>query len=327
MRREKYVYNRNSLRYEKVVEPLSYTILRIFGFACAAAFTALVMTMVTHRYFPSPAEKLLQAENEQLQSQMKLLGNEIDKQESVLANLRDRDAFAHRMIFGQKPIDDAVWEGGKGGHDKYEDLRAYTNSGDLMAGLREKVDLIRHQMDLQSRSLDTVIQLAEEKEEMLASIPSIKPVRSDKLSKGMNLLSGFGYRIHPIFKTRKMHEGIDFTAPHGTPIQATGAGKVIQAGNKGDGYGNAVMIDHGFGYRSFYAHMSSIKVKVGDKVKRGEALGKIGSTGQSTGAHLHYEMMKDGVKVDPIQYCHDGLSTKEYLELVQAAQNANQSFD
>lgn len=327
MRREKFIFNKQTLRYEKVVEPISVTLLRIFGFVCAAVFTAFILSLVTHRYFPSPSEKLLQEENRQLESQLQEFSMEINQLSGVLSNLQKRDAYAHRMIFGMEPIDGSVWDGGQGGHDAYEDLRQYRYTGKMMASVRQNIDQLKHQMNLQSRSLDTIAQLAEKQEDMLAAIPSIKPVRSDKLRRGLNLLSGFGYRIHPIYKRRKMHTGIDFTAPHGTPIQATGKGRVVQAGNKGDGYGKAVMIDHGYGYRSFYAHMSRIDVKVGDEVIRGQQIGLIGSTGTSTGAHLHYEIVKNGKKVDPIQYCTDGLTPEEYAALVDAAEASNQSFD
>ena len=326
MRREKYIYNRQTLRYEKVVEPLSTTLLRIFGFVCAAVFTAFILTLITHRYFPSPSERMLQAENKQQRLQLEHLGEEIDRLGAVLANVQERDAYAHRMIFGMEPIDADVWEGGVGGHEVYDDLRQYKYSGDLMVEMRRKVDRLKHQLNLQSRSLDSITMMAKDKELMLASIPSIKPIRSDKLNRGIKLLSGFGMRIHPVHKVRKMHWGIDFSAPSKTPIQATGAGKVTFAGYK-SGYGNCVEIDHGFGYVTLYAHMSKIEVKRGEKVARGQMIGRVGSTGTSTAPHCHYEITLRGKKVDPIQYCLDGLTPNEYQELVEAASVPNQSFD
>ncbi|MEL6358018.1 MAG: M23 family metallopeptidase, partial [Bacteroidota bacterium] len=246
MRREKFVFNRQNLRYEKVVEPLKYTLLRIFGFFCAAVFTAVLMLMLAHRYFPSPAEKMLIQENDLLRQEIDEVEGQIVELSSILGNLQERDAYAHRMIFGMRPIDKDVWEGGVGGHDAYDNLRDLPRSGEYMASLREKLDKLRHRMDVQSRSLDSISLMANRKEDMLASIPSIKPVRSDKVSRGLLQLSGFGYRIHPIFKTRRMHYGIDFNAPKGTHIQATGKGVVEVAGNRKDGYGNVVIINHGF---------------------------------------------------------------------------------
>lgn len=327
MRREKYVFNRQTLQYEKVVEPLKHTILRIFGFVCAAAFTALIMLMITHRYFPSPAERLLMQENDILRSEIDRSGQDIADLEKVVANLQDRDAYVYRAMFKMNPIDDHVWNGGIGGHDRYDELRELPRTGEHMAELREKLDGLKMRMNLQSRSLDSLTLMADQKEEFLAAIPSIRPVRADKVSRKLLSLSGFGFRIHPIYKRKRMHWGIDFNAVKNTPIQATGAGTVEFAGNRKDGYGNVVVIDHGFGFKTLYAHMEKIMVKKGEKVKRSQEIGLIGSTGQSTGDHLHYEVIKDGVKVDPIQYCTDGLTPEEYQELVRMAEQENQSFD
>ncbi len=328
MRREKFVFNQQSLQYDRVVEPLRYTILRIFGFCCAAMVSAVLMLLVVHRYFPSPSEQLLMQENDILRSQISSTNDELESLASVLDNIQDRDAGAYRIMFGMEPIDEDVWQGGRGGHDAYENLRALPNSGEHMASLRQRVDQFRHQLDLQSRSLDEITGMAKDKEKMLASIPSIKPIRSDRYSRKIENLSGFGYRIHPILKVNKMHYGIDFNCAAGTPIQASGNGTVKWAGKRGH-YGNCVIIDHGYGYESLYGHMSEIDpdVKRGKEIKRGVTIGKVGSTGLSTGDHLHYEIHKDGVRIDPIQYCYDGLSTEEYAALVQASQQSNMSFD
>ena len=329
MRREKFVFNQQTLQYDRVVEPLRYTILRFAAFGLAAVFTAGLMLVVVHRYFPSPSERLLIQENEVLRSQIASTSTELEELASVLDNLQARDAGVYRTMFGAEPIDKDVWQGGRGGHDAYEDLRSLPNSGNYMAELRSKVDRFRHQLDLQSRSLDEIANLATEKENMLASIPSIKPIRRDRYSRKIENLSGFGMRIHPIHKVNKMHYGIDFNCAKGTPIQATGNGTVEWAGKRGD-YGNCVIIDHGYGYKSLYGHLSEINrknIKVGQKVKRGENIGKVGSTGRSTGDHLHYEIHKDGQRINPIDYCYDGLSTEEYAELVKASQQSNMSFD
>ena len=326
MRREKFVFNQQTLQYDRVVEPLRYTILRIGAFVCAALLTALIMTVFIHRYLPSPSERLAWQENEILQAQIDELSNDLELYSDVLGNIQDRDAAAHRMVFGMDPIDENTWQGGRGGHDTYEDLRSLPLAGERIADLRTRFDRFKHQLDLQSRSLDSITLMATQKEEMLASIPSIKPIRKDRYSRKIENLSGFGYRIHPIYKVKKMHYGIDFNCAKGTPIQSSGKGKVVHAGRKGN-YGNCVVIDHGFGYRSLYAHMSEVTTKVGATVERGQLIGKVGSTGSSTGDHLHYEVFKNGVRVDPIQYCYDGLTPEEYAELVHASQVSNQSFD
>lgn len=325
MRREKFTYNTQTLRYEKVVEPIGVTILRIFGFFCAAVLTGFIFMVLAHRYFPSPNEKALLREVEQLQTELQLAEENFDVLSSVLNKIQERDAYAHRMLFGMDPIDQSVWEGGIGGHDKYKDYRQFRHAGDDIISLKEKVDKLKMQMDLQSKSLDTIVTNAKNKEKMFASIPSIKPVRSDKLARELKLLSGFGYRIHPVYKVPKMHAGIDFTAPRGTPIQSTGNGKVVRAGY-GSGYGKRVMIDHGYGYKTLYGHMDRIDVKVGDVVKRGQAIGIVGSTGVSTAPHCHYEVVYKGNKIDPIQFVTDGLTPEEYQQLVKAASAENQSL-
>ncbi|MBK7873887.1 MAG: M23 family metallopeptidase [Saprospiraceae bacterium] len=326
MRKEKYVYNTHTLRYEKVIEPWRAKLTRIIGFVCAALLTGFIFTLISHNFFPSPKEKALLREIDYLKLNYNRVQGEMEQIGKVLGNLQDRDAYAHRMIFGMDPIDKGVWEGGVGGHDQYEQFRQFKHAGELMTSVQQQVDQLKRQMVIQSKSLDTIINMAKEKEEMLASIPSIKPVRSDKLARDIRVLSGFGYRIHPIFKVPKMHAGIDFTAPKGTPIQATGSGRVIKA-ERGSGYGYHVVIDHGYGYQTLYGHMSKMDVKVGDKVVRGQKIGLVGSTGTSTAPHCHYEIIFRCEKINPIHYCMDGLTPEEYQELVKAAEAANQSLD
>lgn len=326
MRREKFVFNQQSLQYDRVVEPLSYTILRIAVFCLAAGFTAVVMMGVIHRYFPSPSERLLMQENDILRAQIDNTNEELNALAGVLDNIQERDAGVYRMIFKAQPIDKNVWQGGRGGHDAYDDLRELPRSGEHIAQLRARLDEFKYRLDLQSRSLDSISTMALNKEDRLVSIPSIKPIRSDRYNRKIENLSGFGYRVHPVYGVKKMHTGIDFNCKEGTPIQASGKGKVVFAGVKG-GYGNCVIIDHGYGFQSLYGHMSQISVKNGVEVERGAMIGKVGSTGTSTGAHLHYEVHKNGVPVNPIQFCYDGLSTEEYAELVSASQVSNQSWD
>lgn len=246
---------------------------------------------------------------------------------SKLNQIQERDANVHRFMLGIDPIDSTVWEAGVGGHERYASLMQYTNSGDLMAQTRKHLDQISRQMEMQSSSLDSVEVLALQKEEKLASIPSIKPVRVDLLKRNVTLLSGFGMRVHPIHKVRKMHTGIDFTAPSGTAIQATGNGVIVAIKDSGTGYGRHVIIDHGFDYQTLYGHMSEIQVKVGEKVIKGQQIGTVGSTGTATAPHCHYEVHYNGVPVDPIHYCLDKLTPAEYKMIVDQASVANQSFD
>lgn len=327
MRKEKFIYNTQTLRYEKVEEALSTKLLRVFGFICTALFTAFIFTLISHRYFPSPKERALLREIDKMKQDYENVLGDFDLVSKELEYLQDRDAYAHRMIFGKDPIDEGVWNGGIGGHDQFEEYRQFKNSGTLMATAQQRIQKLKRQMYIQSRSLDTIINLATQQEHMLASIPSIKPVRSDKLPRSVKLLSGFGRRIHPIYKVPRMHYGIDFTAPMSTPIQATGDGKIVRVEHRSTGYGKNVIIDHGYGYRTLYGHMKRIDVKVGDVVKRGQKIGLVGNTGASTAPHCHYEVHLKGKKVNPIHYVLDGLSPEEYQEMVQAADTANQSFD
>lgn len=327
MRKEKFIYNTHTLRYEKVEESLNTKVLRVFGFICAALVTAFLLSLATHRFFPSPTEIAQRHELEMANSELEALGLEVGRLQVELGNLQERDAYAHRIIFGMEPIDEGVWKGGTGGVDHLEEYRRFGETGKMVANMQKEMDRLKRQMVLQSKSLDTITNLAMEKEEMLASMPSMKPVRSDKLARKVELLSGFGQRSDPILKVPRMHYGIDFTAPEGTPVQATGKGTVVRVASHSTGYGQHVVIDHGFGYRSLYGHMSRVDVKVGDKLIRGQHIGLVGNTGRSTAPHLHYEVFYKGVRVDPINYVLDGLTPEEYQEMVKAAEMTNQSFD
>ncbi|MEM9991660.1 MAG: M23 family metallopeptidase [Bacteroidota bacterium] len=327
MAREKFIYNTQTLRYEKVVEPVSGKIARIFSILLIIAISTVILTYFSHQYYPSQKEEQLMREISHMNARFASVNADLEQMSSVLENIQDRDAYAHRMIIGMSPSDPGVWEGGVGGHDKYAQFATYENSGELLENTFNKVDKLKRKLILQSKSLDTIMMEAANKEEMLSAIPSIKPVRADKLKRRMNLLSGFGRRMHPVHKVVKMHYGIDFTAPKGTPIQATGNGIVVETLKKRTGYGWSIKIDHGYGIQSFYAHLSRIDVKRGQKVKKGEKIGLVGNTGTSTGSHCHYEVIKDGKRVNPIDYCQDGLSAKEYEDLVRQASAQNQSFD
>jgi murein DD-endopeptidase MepM/ murein hydrolase activator NlpD len=279
------------------------------------------------KHISTPKEKSLVSELDQMEVKYAELSVQMNKVSTVLDNVQDRDASVHRMIFGMEPIDNQTWNGGIGGHDKYEDLTQFKNSGELMRNVSSTLDKIKYQLAIQSKSLDTLEKQAIAKEKELASIPSIKPIREDKLARRVKLLSGYGMRIHPIHKIRKMHEGIDFTAPRGTPIQATGDGIVAEVKKSKRGYGNSVLIDHGYGYKTLYAHMEKYIVKKGQRVKKGEKIGTVGNTGSSTAPHCHYEVIKNNKKINPIQFVMDGLTPMEYQELIALAGKQNQSFD
>jgi murein DD-endopeptidase MepM/ murein hydrolase activator NlpD len=326
MSRDKFIYNQQTLSYDKVEIPLKTKLLRAFGFFSAVLVSAFLLLVVLYSKYPAPREQELLKEIVQLQDKYTEVNGQLDVMSKVLANIQDRDASIHRAVFGMNPIDESQWEAGQGGHVVHPELAGFNHSKQTLSETFQKVDFLSRQLTLQSRSLDTIQQLANNQQDMLASMPSIKPVREDKLSKNMNVLSGFGNRIHPIFKVKKFHAGVDFPARQGTAIQSTGSGKVVDAGWH-NGYGNCVTIDHGYGYETLYGHMHKISVKNGDTVKKGQKIGEVGDTGHSTAPHLHYEVHFKGKPINPIHFCMDNLSPLEYQELVNSANAANQSLD
>lgn len=328
MRKHKYVYNNKTLQYEPYKLSKGERIQRIVGFTSLIFFVSLVIFGVSYHYFPTPKEEQLARELQQASFHIENMSKDFAEIATEVEHLQEKDAEVHRMIFGIDPIDEAIWNGGVGGHKKYD--RVTTDgivSAEMIEGTLSEVDKLKRKVALQRQSLDTLFQLAVAKEKRLASIPSIKPVREDQLKRKLRNLSGYGMRLHPVHKVKKFHKGIDFTAPKGTDVIATGNGKVVRVENKRRGYGKNIIIDHGYGYRSLYAHLSKVDVKKGDVIKKGQVIGKVGNTGTSTASHLHYEVHINGKAVNPINYCMDGLSTEEYKELVDMASVANQSFD
>lgn len=325
-RKEKFVYNIHTLTYEKVVIPLKTRIWQAFGFFSVVIVTSLLMLTVFYTIFPSPREADLMREIDQMSAKYKQMSNQVDVMSKVLTNIQDRDANVHRMVFGMDPIDQDVWNAGVGGHEAHPELAAFKYGSTDIRDALDKIDLLSRQMVLQSKSLDTIQNLAKNQEKMLASIPSVKPVREDKLQKSIGTLSGFGYRIHPVYKIRKFHAGLDFPARVGTAIQAPGDGVVVETGWH-NGYGNCVKVSHGYGYETLYGHMSKITVTVGQHLTKGQKIGEVGDTGLSTAPHLHYEVHYKGKPINPINFCMDNLTPVEYQQMVNAATKANQSLD
>jgi len=326
MRPEKYYYNTQTLRYEKIVDSPRMKILKIMGIISGILLAGIVSMSVISQFYASPKELALQREINQMDHQYTKLKKSVASMTEVLENIKQRDANVHRMVFGMDPIDENIYQGGVGGHDKYAHFTKFKNSGEALIDAQEKVDRLTHQLVVQSKSLDDIENMANQQNEEFAAMPLITPVQENALRRKIHLLSGFGKRLHPIYKVMKMHDGIDFTADKGTPIQATGDGKIITA-KRSPSYGRYVVIRHNDEYETLYAHMDKIMVKKGQKVKRGEQIGTVGSTGRSTAPHLHYEVRYKGRPVNPISYCMDGLSAKEYEQLVKSASQINQSLD
>ncbi len=327
MRFEKYVYNPHTLQFEKVKLTNKSIFLRVLGYISAVFVGSAILYFLTSEYFPTPREKALLKNLNQMDYQFSTLKEQIERADKIVQNLQNRDAKIHRILLGMDPIDPSVWHSGIGGHDPYMSTKMLASGGVTLSETKSYLDQLEKQVYVLSKSFDEVEKTAMTKASLLASTPSIKPVRLDHLSKDVQQLSGFGIRLHPVHKINKMHTGIDFTAPIGTSIQATGDGRIERIENKVSGYGRSVLINHGYGYKTLYAHMQTIKVRVGEKVKKGEILGTIGNSGLSTGPHCHYEVWFNGKPVNPIHYCMDGLTPAEYQELVEQATTANQSFD
>ncbi|GFR77350.1 peptidase M23 [Elysia marginata] len=247
----------------------------------------------------------------------------MDQLEKVMANIKDRDNNIYRLYFEANPISDERRQFGFGGVDRYRDLEGYGNS-ELIINITKHLEVLQRQAVVQSRSLDEVSELAKGREHLLASIPAIQPVSNEDLKR---VASGFGWRTDPFTKARKMHWGIDFTSPRGTPVYASGDGVVLRADNRSSGYGKHIRIDHGYGYMSLYAHLSKYTVHRGEKIRRGEIIGYVGNTGRSQAPHLHYEIWKDGNRINPINFYYGSLSTQEFDEMLRVASQENQSLD
>ncbi len=327
MRKEKYVYNQQTLQFEKLKLTTKEKLIRFSGYFTAFVVIACGVFGLGYKYLPTPMEQALDRELTQMEYHYSNLTSDFQEIAADVERLQQKDKDVHRMIFGMEPIDDAIWNGGIGGSKRYNHLEDFEKTGEMITESLSSVAKLKRKISLQSESLDSLFMLAKSKEDRLASIPSIKPVQEDKLKRKVKSLSGYGIRLHPVHKVKKFHKGIDFTAPTGTAIQATGNGKVIRVEKKRIGYGTNVIIDHGYGFTSLYAHMKTVDVKKGMKVTKGQKIGTVGSTGTSTAPHLHYEVRINGKAVNPIDYCLDGLSPDEYKELIEKATVENQSFD
>lgn len=327
MEGKKYFYNPKTLQYEPVRISVKKALVNGVIYLVSVIVLSIGFIKVSQEFFESPREKALKRELDQMAYWYNSVSHDFDNMAKHLEKIQEKDANVHRLILGVAPMDSAVWNAGIGGHDRYSNITAFKNSGSLIRATLSKADKLKRKIELQNESLDGLLKKAKAREDKLASIPSIIPVRIDKLSTHIKGLSGFGYRIHPVHKIRRFHYGMDFTAPLGTSIQATGNGRVVEVVSSRSGYGKYVKISHGHGYATLYGHMNKIQVKVGQRVKKGQVLGTVGNTGLSTAPHLHYEVHFNGKPINPIGFVIDGLSPDEYSEMVKQASVENQSFD
>ncbi len=323
MAKIRYQFNTKSLKIEKVQVTMKERLKRLAGSMAFGLVFGMVVIVLAYNFISSPREKILLNELEQYKLQYKIMNDRLDKVQKVLADVQDRDDNIYRVIFESEPVPSEIRKAGFGGVDRYEQLERIPNS-EIVVNTAKRLDQITSQLVVQSKSYDEVFKLAKNKEKLIASIPAIQPVDFHDLRRIGSL---FGYRTDPFYKVIKFHEGMDFTAAIGTPIYATGDGVVSEAEYNSGGYGNKIMINHGYSYETVYAHLSKIKVKVGQRVKRGEIIGLMGNTGKSTAPHCHYEVHKAGVPMNPIYFFFNDITPAEYQAMLEMSSNPSQTMD
>lgn len=319
----KYKFNPDSLSFDKVRLGIRELLLRFLAYFIGSVLIAGIYWIIFAAFFESPREKALSREVEQMTIQYDLIHREMSNMENVLEDLQKKDDNLYRTIFEAEPIPGTLREGGTGGVNRFKALEGYNNSN-LVIETTNRLDKIRKRIYVQTKSFDDLINLAKNKEDMLRSVPAILPISNKDLTR---TASGYGLRIHPIYKIIKFHAGMDFTAPAGTDIYSTGNGVVAAVLSSKRGLGNHIIVDHGFGYTSIYAHLSNFNVRVGQKVQRGDIIGYVGNTGTSVANHLHYEIKLNGSNVDPVNYYFEDLTSAEYEKMIEIASKTGQSFD
>ncbi len=323
MAKVKYYYDSDTLSYRKIELRKRDRFRKMVVFLLASAMAGALMVFVMYQFIESPRQKVLKRELENMKLHYELLDKKMLQAQDVLGGIQTRDNNIYRTYFEANPIPEEQRKAGFGGVNRYKSLEGFDNSEMILDATRN-LDILSKQLYVQSKSLDEIIDLAKDKEKLLASIPAIQPVSKQDLTR---MASGYGWRLDPFTKARKMHKGMDFTSPKGTPIYATGNGKVIRADSRATGFGKHIRIDHGFGYVTLYAHLSKYNVKKGKLVKRGDLIGYVGSTGRSQAPHLHYEVRYNKRAINPINFYYGDLSPEEFQEMLKMASQEGQSLD
>lgn len=321
-RKTYYLYNPNTLDYERVYPSTKDRLFSVLRHLSTGIAFGIATFFIMMHVIDSPQESQLRKENKLLQTQYEVLDLRLNNAMEILDDIQQRDENLYRAIFQAESIPESVRKSGFGGTNRYKHLMELSNA-ELVVSTTQKMDMLRKQLYIQSNSLEELIEIGKNQEERAKCIPAIQPISNKDLRQ---TASGYGMRIDPIYRTPRFHSGMDFSAKIGTDIYATGDGKVTMAGWK-QGYGNCVMIDHGYGYQTLYGHMSKFKVRVGQKVKRGEVIGAVGNTGKSTGPHLHYEVIVRGHYDNPSKYYYMDLTPEEYDRMIQIAENHGQVMD
>ncbi|HEV8083466.1 MAG TPA: M23 family metallopeptidase [Chitinophagaceae bacterium] len=315
MKKIKYYYNTNTLRYEKLVTPLRVKLLRFFGFITTALVTSFILVSLAFRFIPSPQLKLAEARYEKMKQNYDMLVSQARTLQQEMASLEQRDNQVYRSIFEANPLPDSARAKLTEQKNEVRKVEAI-NDEELGNELAKTLNNVNARITYQFASYNVIEKLIKNQGEKLASIPAIQPVSNRDLDR---IASGFGMRIDPVYGTPKMHKGLDFTAPQGTPVYATGDGIVVESGFSEDGYGNKILINHGYGYQTLYGHMVRVKARSRQKVKRGEVIGWVGSTGKSTGPHCHYEVHVNGQEVDPVYFFYNDLTPEQFDRLLKIA--------
>jgi murein DD-endopeptidase MepM/ murein hydrolase activator NlpD len=323
MAKVRYQFNTKSLKIERIQVSFKERLKRWLSSLAFGLVFGVLVVIFAFNFFSSPRERALKNEVEAYKLQFKILNDRLNNLQVVLNDLQDRDDNIYRVIFEAEPIPPSIRKAGYGGADRYSKLMGVSNS-EIIQETAKKLDMITSQIYVQSKSFDHVFDLAKNKEKVIASIPAIQPVDFHDLRR---IGSYFGYRTDPYYKVTKFHEGIDFTAAVGTPIYATGDGVVTEAEYNRGGYGMCLKINHGYSYETFYAHLSKLKVRVGQKVVRGEVIGLVGNTGKSTAPHLHYEVHKGGVPINPIYFFYNDITPQEYQAMIEQSAQPSQTLD
>jgi len=325
MKKVKYYYDAENLAYRKIKtkKATKFGYAALFVLAAALFGVLSFLILLNTPFFETPKDRLQAREIENFKIRYAILNKKMDQIDEVLENVEERDNNLYRVYFNTSGIPDEQRKAGFGGVNRYKELEGFDNS-ELVINTSKRVDVISKELVIQSKSLDEILKLAKEKNNLLAAIPAIQPVRNENLKA---MASGFGYRTDPFTKVRKFHAGMDFSAKSGTPIYATGDGVVDRADNTASGYGNHIVIRHGFGYETLYGHLSKYNVRAGQRVKRGDVIGYVGSTGRSEAPHCHYEVHKNGEVVNPLNFYYGNISAAEYVAIARLANQENQSLD
>ena len=323
MAKVKYYYDPETLSYKKIKPKKGAFFTKFLASVATFGLAMLLGFMVFSYFFETPSEKALKREMEHLKLNENLHSKRIAQFEKVLEDLQERDNNIYRTFFELNPIPEEQRTAGFGGVNRYKSLEGFDNS-EMIIDITKNMDVLSKQLYIQSKSLDEIVKMAENKEDLLAAIPAIQPVKNENLT---HMASGYGWRSDPFTKARKKHYGMDFTAPRGTPVYATGPGKVVRVDASASGYGKHIRIDHGFGYLSLYAHLSKYNVRKGQRVKRGDLIGFVGNTGRSQAPHLHYEVHKNKERINPINFYYGNLSPEEFEAMQKKALVEGQSLD